>query len=97
MDQPVAQARDLAATEPGEHLPFDLVDRAVAAIERPPAGRRQLVADDAPVVRVGAASTYLRSARSASTSLIDCGVTSERRASWAFESPSCARRTDSAV
>ena len=31
------------------------------------------------------------------TSLIDCGVTSERRASCAFESPSSVRSTDSAV
>ena len=41
--------------------------------------------------------TYPSSTSSASTSLIDCGVTSDRRASCAFDSPSCARSTDSAV
>ena len=56
MDQGVPQARHLVGVEVAEHLLLDLVDGAVAALERPAACLGQLGADDAAVVGVGAAA-----------------------------------------
>ena len=55
--QNLAEARGLGRVELREHLPFDLVGRAVAARERLHAGLRDLGADDAPVPGLSAALT----------------------------------------
>ena len=48
-DQGVAEARRLVGVEVAEHLPLDLVDGAVAALECPASRLRQLDADHAAV------------------------------------------------
>ena len=53
LDEDVAQARRLVGVEVGEHLALDLVDCAVAALERAAPGPRELDADHAAVSRLG--------------------------------------------
>ena len=99
---PAAQQDDaelgrLVGVEVGQHLSLDLVHGAVAALERAASRFRQLDSDDAAMSQPRPPANVSLGDEQGSTSLIDWGVTSERRARWALESPSFTRNTERAV
>ena len=81
-----------------EHGVLHVGDRAVARGEHLVAAVAERELDHPAVVGARASGRSARPRSSAaSTSFIDCGVTYDRRASCALESPGRSRRIDSAV